>query len=312
MGPAAQEFIPGHEVKVGEPIFLRNLLLFPLTNGRGRIDDIGGIDDLIARHLGQIKELEPPAIDMVSIENRSDQRLLMIDGEEIMGAMQNRIVAASHLIEANTSIAIPAVCVEEGRWQADDSPNTFFSGRSVSYPTLRALLATSKIRSQRRRGEDAKESSQKKIWKEIKRKLAVTRVSSFTSSMHDIYETLEDEVSRYLEGCRGFDETCGLIAVAAKKFLALDLFGSNQLFKIFREKLLKSYIIDALEYRNQTTVIPKELPDKIFTDFKRARAQTIKTTGLGTERHLFGKNTLGRALIYENKPIHLSLFPRND
>jgi len=311
----------GKEIKTGKPVFLRNLLLFPLTNGNDQIENVTGIDDLLGRRLCQILELDPPVIDRVNVNNTSDQRLLVIDGEEILGAMQNRIAASSCFIETKSRLQVPTICVEQGRWEADRPDSSFFSGHSVSYPFLRAALARSSVKPAGPGARRGPEDRQDVVWDEIERKLSTTKVSSFTSSMHDIYEKLNDDISRYLHDCvsgredaRSIDEACGLVACASTHCLALDLFGSVTLFKMFKEKLLRSYALDAIEYRNEPTPIPRQLPGRIFADLNRAEKKKSKPEGLGIKYLMPGKTYLGQALVCidrggQEQLLHLSAFP---
>ena len=48
--------------------------------------------------------------------NKSDRMVLILDGEELVGIKQNRIVNTTILIAANTTTVIPVSCVEQGRW----------------------------------------------------------------------------------------------------------------------------------------------------------------------------------------------------
>ncbi|MEO0225943.1 MAG: DUF6569 family protein, partial [candidate division WOR-3 bacterium] len=216
-------------------------------------------------------------------------------------------------VETQSDLVVPTVCVEEGRWESKDA-NRFFSGRSVSYPTLRAILARNTIRGNR--ATDLKKS-QRLIWQEIERKLSITRINSQTSSMHDLYDGLNDEISHYLEDIKGIEDICGVIAVVANKFLALDLFGSNELFKIFKEKLIKSYVLDALEHRDRVTSIPEGLPAKLVQELTEAKMVRLRSRGLGFEYRLEARRLLGRALVSQPKSrigtrlLHLSLFPVN-
>lgn len=299
------------EIKIGEPIFLRNLLIFPLTDGHERSDGVAGIDDLISHRRCRIVEVDPPQIESIRIDNLSERHLLMLDGEEITGAMQNRIAAASCLVEANTSQRIPAFCVEEGRWQASKKNLDFFSGNSLSYPGLRAIIC-----GKRPSGAETK-NRQRAVWQEITRKLLNTRVSSQTSSMHDIYEKLDDEVNRYLEDARGLEGAQGLMAAASDRFLALDLFGTTTLFEIFKEKLLKSYALEALEYRNQPTSLHHDLPSKTIEILNKTKLRGAPTVGLGRGYHFSSRGLVGKilllpdALAADRKLLHLCLFPVN-
>ncbi len=300
----------GKEIIIGEPVFLRNLLVYPLRNGHDRTANVAGVDTLIDRQLCRIDELDPPVVNRVQIDNRSEQRLLLLDGEEILGAMQNRIAASTALIEVHSSLHLPTVCVEQDRWETADSGKSFFSGRSLSYPTLRAILAE-------RPGPavPAAESGQEAVWSEIQRKLKTTRVTSFTSSMHDVYEKLNDDINRYLEDTKAIGEASGLLACVANRCLAVDLFGSVETYTMFKDKLLKSYALDAIEHRDQPTAIPPELPLSIFSDLDRSRRELIPGIGLGNQYHIEGRRFRARILTAPDgsaaEPlVHLAAFPK--
>ena len=47
---------------------------------------------------------------------RGDIRVLFLEGEELVGAKQNRILNTSVLLPARSKIKIPVSCVERGRW----------------------------------------------------------------------------------------------------------------------------------------------------------------------------------------------------
>jgi len=63
------------------------------------------------------------------------ERVLLHDGEELVGARQNRILNVSVLVEAKTAVTIPVSCVEQGRWR--DVSMAFSSGSHISHAELR-------------------------------------------------------------------------------------------------------------------------------------------------------------------------------
>src|SRR4051794_35805362 len=50
--------------------------------------------------------------------NPLDQAVLLYDGEELLGAKQNRILNVTVLTAPHSETRIPVSCVEQGRWHA--------------------------------------------------------------------------------------------------------------------------------------------------------------------------------------------------
>ena len=50
------------------------------------------------------------------MSNPLDEAVLLYDGEELVGAKQNRILNVSVLVGAGAKMPIPVSCVEQGRW----------------------------------------------------------------------------------------------------------------------------------------------------------------------------------------------------
>jgi len=283
------------DIEVADPVFLRNLMIHPITGSSGNGTDISSLEDILKNTSGEFGEFEPPDINRISFFNNGDTPALMIDGEEIIGSLQNRIVADSTLVLAREKSEIPVICAEEERWEDIGAFQTGY----CSYPGIRALLS--------RRSKE-KNGIQKKIWSEIERKLTVTRTISATSSMHDIYNNLEDEVMRYLEDFEGLSpDTIGFIGVAGKKILGCDMFLNHTTYSKFESKLLRSYALDAIEHRKTSggnVDVPAFL-DSIVTSVDKKRLSR------GT-RHfsLRNKKVTGQGLSSDGRLMHLSVFPR--
>ena len=53
----------------------------------------------------------------LSFENPSAEKILLVDGDELVGAKQNRILNLTILVGAGQKVVIPVSCVEQGRWR---------------------------------------------------------------------------------------------------------------------------------------------------------------------------------------------------
>lgn len=54
------------------------------------------------------------------VANLGDLPLLLLDGEQLVGAKQNRILNMTVLVAAHSEVTIPVSCVEQGRWRYQD------------------------------------------------------------------------------------------------------------------------------------------------------------------------------------------------
>ena len=65
----------------------------------------------------QVTEVEEAgSVPNLKVANMADRPLLLLDGEELVGAKQNRILNTTVLVAARTETTIPVSCVEQGRW----------------------------------------------------------------------------------------------------------------------------------------------------------------------------------------------------
>ncbi len=280
-------------LSLAEPVFLRNLTLFPIKDGSDRNTlNLTTIDEVLESKKGRFCELKDPDVNKIIFDNGGGLPVLMIDGEEVTGSLQNRIIARSIIARAQSRQQIPVICAEEKRWKELGGFKTGY----CSYPKIRSILASS-----------IKEETQQIIWKEIERKLTVTRVQSKTSSMHEIYENLSEEIERYLEGFSGLNQnSVGFVGVAGNQILGCDLFSSPEIYQKFEEKLLRSYALDAIEYQRQRGSIPEVegFINRVISALKLVKPKR----SLG---HLRFKGTKlsGQAVLFEDRLVHISAFP---
>ena len=65
----------------------------------------------------QVTEIdEAGSVPNLKVANMADRPLLLLDGEELVGAKQNRILNTTVLVAARTETTIPVRCIEQGRW----------------------------------------------------------------------------------------------------------------------------------------------------------------------------------------------------
>jgi hypothetical protein len=53
----------------------------------------------------------------LAFDNQADEGVLLLDGEELVGARQNRVLNITILVGGHQHVVIPVSCVEHGRWR---------------------------------------------------------------------------------------------------------------------------------------------------------------------------------------------------
>lgn len=104
-------------LKPGEPTTHGGLTVFPLTSGfRSKLRYLL-LEEGLRKDLVTIREVsEGGSVPELKVENRADLPVLIVDGEELVGAKQNRVANLTMLIPAERTTIIPVSCVEAGRW----------------------------------------------------------------------------------------------------------------------------------------------------------------------------------------------------
>ncbi|MFZ0592091.1 MAG: DUF6569 family protein [Bryobacteraceae bacterium] len=118
MNPLASEFA---HITIGRPASFQNLTLFPLLRSHNpETLDYLLLEDAITRGISRITELTAgSSVRELRFQNDSDQPVLLLDGEELIGAKQNRVLNVTVLAPAKETIVIPVSCVEAGRWHTE-------------------------------------------------------------------------------------------------------------------------------------------------------------------------------------------------
>ena len=90
---------------------------FPLISSYKTEVDYIILSEAINQNLVDVTEVdEQGSVSEIRVENRHSTMVFIIDGEELVGAKQNRVINTSILISTKTESLIPVSCVERGRW----------------------------------------------------------------------------------------------------------------------------------------------------------------------------------------------------
>src|SRR6266545_5506301 len=101
---------------VGTPQQFESLWLVPpFAAGEPRAEYVG-LDEAVA-HGFVVREVDDHGeVNSLLVENPLELPVILYEGEELVGAKQNRILHASMLVGAKSQTLVSVSCVERGRW----------------------------------------------------------------------------------------------------------------------------------------------------------------------------------------------------
>lgn len=297
-------------IRGGESQQKHNLQFIPLFQG-GESGPRGYLllDEALERESLQLQEAtEQGMVNNLMVVNLGRQPVLILDGEELIGAKQNRMVNATILIPPESRLDIPVSCVERGRWNYNSE--RFSRSDSHGYSELRRKKAEGVARNLRASMSFAAE--QHEVWEEIDRKQAAMKVNSHTDAMHDVYLKYQRELDQFIAGLQPQEGQTGLAVFINGRFNCLDLFGHPDVLGKLWDKLLRSYAMEALEQKQAKAAKPKAVSIQPLLDsLAGAELNQYPSVGLGTDIRLLSPEYMSAGLIYEEQVLHLAVFPRD-
>ncbi len=138
--PAPIAALLSEPLRVGDPDVVGPLAVFPVFGAEAELSFESFAQ---GRERGvRIGELESGAsVNDLVVENPGDTAVLLFEGEEVLGAQQNRTFDVSVLVGAGAKLRVPVSCVEAGRWQGSRHSESFAPAPQAAYPRMRRLKA---------------------------------------------------------------------------------------------------------------------------------------------------------------------------
>jgi hypothetical protein len=92
------------KAKIGRKQSFQNLAVFPLLSPYATTLDYIMLDEALDKELMEVAEVdESGSVPELKVVNKSPKMILILDGEELVGAKQNRIVNTTILIQATAT-----------------------------------------------------------------------------------------------------------------------------------------------------------------------------------------------------------------
>jgi hypothetical protein len=305
--PKAATLAPFIEtLKVGDGMGHLNLTLVPLRGeGHGHLDYTLAADAIAAGVLTVTEVSEGGSVPHLAVANEATKMVLFLDGEELVGAKQNRILNTSVLVAPKSRTRIPVSCVEQGRWRYV-SPD--FQTGAYSPSKLRARKSRDVTRSLRESGQPM--SDQGAVWEEVAANQASLGSHSPTMAMHDAIEQRRESLDGYLKTLPYPQAARGVWVSINGGFAAIDLFDRPETLERVWPRLMTGYALDALAALNRKD--PPLAPRgalHVLGRVGQVPCQPCPSAGVGEDWRFEAEDLVGQALVADGVCVHLSAFP---
>jgi len=289
-------------IQLGEPVEHRGIVIAPLFPRRTPEAAYVTLEEALPLGFRVDEVSESGSVPELAIRNPTDRDVLLYDGEELIGAKQNRILNTTVLVAAHSHLTIPVSCVEQGRW-AYKSPR-FAAGDASLYASVRALKAEKVTASLRARGKHT--SDQFEIWEGVSYMAATLDVASPTGAMGDFYARYVDQVAAARTALAPRPGQVGALVFLGNRWLGLEILPSPGLFERAWPRLSAGYAAESI---GETASAPLPDPRALLDGLAQAPVEEAPAVGLGREHRLAGKGVAGAALVGEETVAHLMAFP---
>lgn len=305
-------------LELGAGASFENMAAFELLRPQHGGPEYITLREALERGVFTITEVsEGGCVPELLVANQGEAPVLLIDGEELRGAKQNRILNTTILVGPKSTIKVPVSCVEHGRWTYQE--REFKESGNVMHREMRAAnvrqvnLSLASSRQFR--------SDQGEIWDKVDELHSEMAVPSRTSAMNDVYQAKGADLDGYLKSFRLAGGQKGILVFVDGKPAGLDFVSRDAAFAALFPKLIRSYAMEAMlvterRRRGRGKSLEAMAPAKPSADearafLKRAAASDEKryeSVGLGWAYRYAGPGIVGSALAFNDKVVHMAFF----
>jgi hypothetical protein len=294
------------DLELGEAQSHKNLSIIPLFNKIKPSINYLTLKEALEKGVLTISEVSSAgSVPELQVKNDADLPVLLLDGEELCGAKQNRVLNTSILIKEKSETTIPVSCTEHGRWAyrsevfADSNLMLASSIRKVKLNSVsKSLRSGHKFR-----------SDQSGIWDHISYLAADAGVKSDTGAMRDLFKARDSSMEEYVNALSAVPGQKGLICMIDNSVVGMDILSGEDTYTSVHSKLIKSYAIDAMHSKvNLQNAECQEKAREFLKEATLCEEQRHESVGYGWDCRFKGDSIVGSALLHNDEVIHMTFF----
>tara|TARA_Y100001934_G_scaffold133801_1_gene161940 strand:- start:4137 stop:5060 length:924 start_codon:yes stop_codon:yes gene_type:complete len=261
-------------LRIGKPQVFNQIVIYPLLGAVNGGPDYLPLNTAMDRPAVTVTEVdEGGSVPELKVKTEPELPILIIDGEELISAKQNRVVNTSILLGERDELTIPVSCTEQGRWQYTSW--AFQKSATVLERKARARKSSS-VNCSLEESEGHK-SNQGDVWGSISEVSVKACVNSPTSAMKDVYENRENDLRNAMQLFTAPPDQMDMIVEIDGKIVGLDWLSQPHAYTELNDKLVKSYVLDPL-------LEPAKPKAKRFLEATlRAKGNEFESSGRGKD-----------------------------
>jgi len=304
-------------LETGPPIVSGGLAVYTVAEDGEAPEDYDVLQDALAKGSARVTEItEGGSVPILMLHNLADFPILAIQGEEMVGAKQDRTLNVSFLA-APGKTEIPVTCVEHGRWGYRGRQ---FDSGSFEHLNLRRMKAEQvgrRVKDASRRGMDRYMADQSAVWSEVAETSARHGVASRTGDLKAVFAAAP--VKERLEGIAGGIElpesTRGAVFAIDGEIVAAEIFESARVLARIWPRLIMSYAMSSLGDRSAKKESDAALPSQADAARFLGRPCDLEATasesvGIGEDLRWDDENVLAAGLAYQGRLLHATIYAR--
>ncbi|MCX8033421.1 MAG: hypothetical protein N3B14_08575 [Thermoleophilia bacterium] len=306
-------------IRLGEPVAHRGFTLIPVCGELENVPEFITLSEALTAGTLVVTEVNAAgSVPTLKAVNRGRTGVLLLEGEELAGGKQNRILNTSIYLAPGQAVVIPVSCTEAGRWSA--TTPAFYDSGFVAARSLRVAATASVTENVRAMARFA--SDQERVWAEVDRLQVCYGIHSPTAAAREVYlkgqVAREEQVERYpcLPG------QIGLVALWRQQILGFDLIARPEAYAKVHRRLVYSYLVDtplmtgwpkALgeEAHAPEAATILEIAQKWLDEFPRATLTRHDPPGTGVNYRLTGPSLVASILAVNDAPVQAVAFAVN-
>ena len=287
------------QLSVGQPAVHGNLAFYPvyLPGGGEKLGDVLTMAEAAETGKFKIAELEEGAsVNSLAVHNDTDKHVVMLAGEMIRGAKQDRIISYDTVIPPGGKFDVDAFCVEAGRWT-----------EVSEHFTHKKEMAPASVRATAQGKQD-----QGQVWAEVSKVNAdrgtVTGTDALTASYDD--PEFQADVKKYEKALADLAkkrEVVGVLVVAEGKVKAGDVFANHDLFVAIWPQLLTSYAMDAALAGDLGDIPDVAAMETYLAQLEDAEREMTYEDAMQNRSSLSAGEMSAYELEYKGKKLHVNM-----